>query len=112
MELNNMSTIEPNILRQSLRLSRAILSGEEIFSELKPSINVEQAPEKEIRSLEGIRADMTKAEAILEEEAKNNLSRSVVQGQAEDVKEGDDDDDGTGWETWKGPWVPKPIGIV
>lgn len=112
MELNDSSTSEPSILRQSLRLSRAILSGEENLSALEPLTNVELAPGKEIKSLEDIKADMAKAEAILQEEGEEDLPMSESDERAEDMEEDDVDDEGTGWEMWKGPWVPKPIGVV
>lgn len=114
MEINDLSTTEPSILRQALRLSRAILSGEEDSFALESLADLEPAPEKEPRSLEDIRADIAKAEAILQEEEgkEEDLLMSERDEQAEDMEEDDDDDDGSGWEMWKGPWIPKPIGVV
>lgn len=112
MELIDTSTTEPSILRQALRLSRAILTRKEDLSTLGPLMDVELALEKETRSLEDIRADISKAEAILQEEEGEDLPTSERGEQAEDMEEDDDDDEGTGWEMWKGPWVPKPIGVV
>jgi ribosomal biogenesis protein LAS1 len=113
-ELSESSTTEPSILRQALRLSRAILSGEDIPSALEPLADLEPAAEKETRSLEDIRADIAKANAILQEEEceMEDFPMSERGEQAEDMEEYDDDDEGTGWEMWKGPWVPKPIGVV
>ncbi len=113
MELNDASTTEPSILRQALRLSRAILSGEDP-SAREPLRDVEPAPEKKIRSLEDIRADIAKAEAILqqEEDEKVDLHTSEKFEQDEDIEEQDGDHEGTGWGMWNGPWVPKPIGVV
>jgi len=114
MDLDEASTREPSILQQALRLSRAILSGEEIPSAPKRLKDLEPAAEKETRSLEDIRADIAKAGAVLQEEEgeMEDLSMSERDEQAEDMEEYDDDDEGTGWEMWKGAWVPKPIGVV
>jgi ribosomal biogenesis protein LAS1 len=106
MELSEASTTEPSILRQALRLARAILSGEEM-SALEPLTGLEPAPEKETRSLDDIRADISKAEAILQEE--EGKEEDLLMSERGDMEE---DDDGTGWQIWKGPWVPKPIGVV
>jgi ribosomal biogenesis protein LAS1 len=111
MELNDTSTTEPRILLQSLKLSSAILSGEEIFTAYKSVPDVEPTPEKDTGSLAEIRAHITKAEAILEEAEKEDTHISETDDQAEDVDDGNDGD-GTGWDMWKGPWVPKPIGMV
>jgi len=63
--------------------------------------------------LKDIRADIAKAEAILQEKGgeKEDLPMSERDEQTEDMED-DDGDDRTGWEMWKGPWVPKPIGVV
>jgi ribosomal biogenesis protein LAS1 len=113
MDLNDTSTIEPSILREALRLTRAILSGEENLTvrELLPGIG--PASGKEIRSLENIRLDIAKAEATLQkEDGKEDLPMSERDEEIEGTEEDEDDGDGTGWEMWKGPWVPKPIGVV
>lgn len=114
MDLNDTSTIEPSILREALRLTRTILSGEENLTvrELLPDVEP-AAPGKEIRSLENIRLDIAKAEATLQkEDEKEDLPMSERGEETEGMEEDEDDGDGTGWEMWKGPWVPKPIGVV
>lgn len=113
MDLNDTSTIEPSILREALRLTRAILSGEENLTVRELLPNVEPAPGKQIRSLENIRLDIAKAEATLaKEDGKGDLPMPERDEETEDMEEDKDDGDGTGWEMWKGPWVPKPIGVV
>jgi ribosomal biogenesis protein LAS1 len=111
MELIDQSTTEPSLLRQALRLSRAILSGEEDPFALESLANV---PEKETRSLEDIRADIARAEAILQrdEGEEEDLRTPEIDEQDEHMEGDDGNDEGTGWEMWKGPWVPKPIGVV
>lgn len=109
LELIDTSTTEPSTLREALRLTRAILSGEENSPACEPLPDVEPASGKEIRSLEDIRADIAKADAILQEEGgKEDLPMSERDPQTEDENDGDS----TGWEMWKGPWVPRPIGVV
>jgi ribosomal biogenesis protein LAS1 len=113
MDLNNTSTIEPSILREALRLTRAILSGEENLTVRELLLGVEPAPGKEIRSLENIRLDIANAEATLQkEDGKEDWPMSERDEETEGMEEDEDDGDGTGWEMWKGPWVPKPIGVV
>jgi ribosomal biogenesis protein LAS1 len=114
MELSEASTTEPSILWQALRLSRAILFGEEIPLVLEPLTDLGQVAERETRSLEDIRADLEKAEAILREEEgeEKDLRTSEKGKQPEDMEQDEEDGEGTGWEIWKGPWVPKPIGVV
>lgn len=114
MELSSTGTTEPSILRQALKLSRAILSGEENPTARGPLKAIESAPWREYRFLKDVRADIARADAVLNEDdrEKEDLPISERDDQPDDMDKDDGDGDGTGWEIWQGPWVPKPIGVI
>lgn len=87
------------MLSRSVKLSREILLR----------ANGGDAQEGEDREIPTDIEEMRKELREAREDAEG-----VVDG-AEGVKrkrEGVDDDDGRGWKRWKGPWTPKPIGIL
>lgn len=114
MEFNLASTMDTHILLQSLKLARAVLSseGDGPVSEL---IRDEPAVEKERRSLQDIRAAIEEAKTDLEghENGEDPLpGAKIPKSEDSEMGDGEDDGDGTGWQLWKGLWVPKPIGVV
>jgi ribosomal biogenesis protein LAS1 len=113
MEFNQTSTVEAHILLQSLRFSNAILSSEE--DPVSGLFTDGPAAEEGTKSLEDIRTDIEKAETILDlEEGSQDAMPEPEKAEQEDeeMEDDEDDGDGTGWQMWKGPWVPKPIGVI
>jgi len=112
----NQSALETHILVQSLRFSNAILSSKE-DSPVSGLFTAKPAAENgtRIRLLEDVRADIEKANTILDQEEGGEdpiPEREKKEQEDEEMEHDSDDGDGTGWQMWKGPWVPKPIGVV
>lgn len=114
MGFNHMSTTQANILLQSLRLSRAIISRDE--GDLAFDLFTDELDAEEVtKSLEAIRADVETARITVQgsESVEGDiLEPKREEQQDEDMEDDDDDGDETGWQMWKGAWVPKPIGVV
>ncbi len=112
MELTSMGAMDTGVLLQSVRLSKAILSGHE--DQLLEQSEERTASKEDLKSLEDIRAEMAQAEKALEEDKNVGAVDPQLEGDNQNVEMEDnyEDDDGPGWQMWKGPWVPKPIGVV
>lgn len=113
MEIMESPTSEPQILLQAIRLSKEMLSrnGKEVILNL----STKEPPKKvKWKSLEDIQAELRDAERALQEEGNNIIAPAQPAENQQDVEmvdnNGDDDEDG--WQLWKGPWIPKPIGVV
>jgi ribosomal biogenesis protein LAS1 len=66
----------------------------------------ESCSKKQERDIEAVRAEMTSMEAEL------NKEEDVELRMTENDMNIDEGSQGKGWTIWKGPWVPKPIGVV
>ncbi|KAI9743161.1 MAG: rRNA-processing protein las1 [Claussenomyces sp. TS43310] len=101
-------SMDARCLLQSTRLAAAIMNGKEdydAFLSFEGGSRKEKAP----ASFEEIRAEMTKTAESLNDDHKPTLEAPMER--SEDMM-GSDEELGNGWTMWKGPWVPKPIGIV
>lgn len=104
---------------QSTKLAAALVSGEE-FGELETA----ERKSNKVLSLEEIKAEMARTNAELKAADNSQASIDETQAGEEDTKMADnhssaeeesedhDEEESSGWSTWKGPWIPKPIGVV
>jgi hypothetical protein len=109
MNLTGTTQSGAAFMLESLRLSRALLSDQADLEAEDVS-----AVEGGARSLDAVRLEMAELENALQEhgdEISSELPPHGEQHDADMVSDNEDNDD-TGWQMWKGPWVPKPIGIV
>jgi hypothetical protein len=102
--------VDVGVLLQAYRLSRVIMSGEKNPFTSKPSDDVPITVED--KSFEVVRSELAQAEEALRIEENNVTSTCQREDQGMEIDNGEENDNGTGWEMWKGPWIPKPIGIV
>jgi ribosomal biogenesis protein LAS1 len=109
-ELTNSATIDVGVLLQAYRLSRIIMSGEQKPFDIEPSSR--EPTELKEKSLEAIKLELAKADEALRIEENSDPSLAQQGGQGMEIDEAEGQDDGPGWEMWKGPWIPKPIGIA
>jgi ribosomal biogenesis protein LAS1 len=113
MEIMESPTSEPQILLQVIRLSKEMLSrnGKEAILDLST-----KEPVKEVkwRSLNDIQAELREAKRVLQEEEDNMIAPAWPTEKQQDVEMADNNEesDDDGWQMWKGPWIPKPIGVV
>jgi ribosomal biogenesis protein LAS1 len=108
-EITGCTTMDVGVLLQAYRLSRVIMSGEKNPFRSKPSED-ELLTVKE-KSLEVIKLELARADEALKFE--ENKGKSICQPGEQDMEiDNGEDDNGLGWEIWKGPWIPKPIGAV
>lgn len=114
MELGDLG--DARYLLQSTRLAATIISSEVEAEHREPSSEPveESAAGKGTMSLEDIRLEMEAATAGLNVERHSPQSEEVEEDETSDEEMASDTDegDGLGWETWKGPWIPKPIGVI
>jgi ribosomal biogenesis protein LAS1 len=130
MELNGSDSGDAGVLLQSTRLARALLSGQqELFSVATVQDDKQPAEAERSMTLDDIRAEMARAREALEDdpsegipiiEGEESAEDSSVNSDDERTSESEDDGEdeegdeecGSGWQIWMGPWIPKPIGIV
>ncbi|KAH6680395.1 Las1-like-domain-containing protein [Halenospora varia] len=94
------------VLLRAIELQKKILKGS------SRSASASATPKKDktaVGSLDDVRREMEEMQRGLE-----NVE-SEIEGEEEEDDEVRDvrgDGNAKGWERWKGPWVPKPIGVV
>ncbi|KAL7625408.1 Cytoplasmic glyoxalase II [Parahypoxylon ruwenzoriense] len=91
------SSQDPKVITRSLRLSQAILDGDE-------KMDTDGSPST-LRDLSAIRADIEASSTELE------TTEAAVAPQAVE-KPVRTSSQGKGWSKYEGPWTPKPIGVV
>jgi ribosomal biogenesis protein LAS1 len=111
-EIMDSSTSEPRILLHVVRLSQDMFSGKRRVG-ITNSFKNEQVKETQSRSLEDVRVEIAKASRALEEQDNELSTSGLLEGQQDiEMADSSNDSDGDGWQMWKGPWIPKPIGVV
>lgn len=92
---------DAGMLSRSVKLSREILLR-------ATGVDTQQGEDKEIPTdIEEMRKELREAR----EEAEGVLDGSEGGKRKRDGADGDDDE-APGWKRWKGPWTPRPIGIL
>jgi ribosomal biogenesis protein LAS1 len=109
-DLTGCTKMDIGVLLQAYRLLRVIMSGEKNPFRPKPSEN-ELLTVKE-KSLEAIKLELAQADEALKIEENKGTSICQPGEQDMEIDDSEGDDNSAGWEMWKGPWIPKPIGVV
>jgi ribosomal biogenesis protein LAS1 len=107
LEIANSTTTSTKVLLQAVRVSEDLMSAgkEEALAKFKLA---RAGPRAQDRSLQGIRAELEEAKRVMENE-EAGASKGVAP--EPDMEDAASDNEG-GWCRWKGPWTPKPIGVV
>lgn len=107
----NTGLTDSATLLERVRLGRDLMSNEVQDIDVEWSLG-EEAFDSGTKSVEEFRLDMERAAHDLENFQQLDAQREDMQVGDVDKDGVEDDGGGTGWEMWKGPWVPKPIGVV